>query len=127
MSPVEKLRENLTKLQGRAQIHDEKGVKRLVKRALGKGNVFHFMPPANAFGRSGISDILAVHNGRFAAIETKYSYNKPTPHQLAFGESVKKAGGWFVVINEDNFVPMMLATILYLMQEIDIWEDVDDK
>lgn len=124
MSPAEQLRKYLTELQGRAKISDEKAVKRLVRRAFDKGNIFSFMPPAHAFGCSGISDILVVHQGRFAAIETKYGYNKPTAQQLAFGESVTKAGGCFVVINERNFVDEMTRVFLYLFHEIDLWAEV---
>jgi len=113
---IEQLRQLLTEMQDRATIHDEKGVKRLVRRALDKGGIFNFMPPSNAFGKSGISDILAVHNGRFVAIETKYGSNKPTEMQLQFGQNVVSAGAGFFVISEKVFVDRMTNVFYYLLE-----------
>lgn len=81
---------------------NEKDVKREVKLILDLIGAFYFMPPANAFGRAGISDIIGLHNGKFFAIETKFGHNKPTPLQLKFGELVTTHGGLFIVINEAN-------------------------
>jgi hypothetical protein len=41
----------------------------------------------------GVSDIVAVHAGRFYALELKGRGGKPTDAQLAFIERVKCAGG----------------------------------
>jgi hypothetical protein len=41
----------------------------------------------------GVSDIVALHNGHFYALELKAPGNVPTEAQLAFIEKVKAAGG----------------------------------
>ena len=81
---------------------NEGDVKRKVKELLDDVGAFYFMPPANGYGRVGISDIIAIKDGRVIAIETKFGYNKPTPMQVKFGEQVTSAGGVFLVINENN-------------------------
>lgn len=108
------LRARIETIVNRATITDEAGVKRVVRRVLDKAKVFTFMPPANAFGKSGISDIIAIKYGKAVFIETKYGYNKPSPNQLVFGDSVEKAGAVFVVINERNLIDRLHSTILYL-------------
>lgn len=81
---------------------NEKDVKREVKRILDKRDWFWWMPPANGFGRAGISDINAIKNGVFLAIETKFGKNKPTPAQRAFLESVMASRGYGFVVNENR-------------------------
>ena len=83
-------------------IHNEDGVKRAVKKLLVKYGWFFWMPPANAFGRSGISDFHALKQGKFMAIETKYGYNKPTPLQQQFLKDVMRNDGHVLVVNENN-------------------------
>lgn len=110
----------MQKMVDRAQIHDEKGVKRLVRRMLTKSSAESFMPPAAAYGKSGISDIIAVKHGLVVFIETKYGYNKPTANQLAFGKRMTKAGALFVVVNERDVVEKMARVLLYLETGRDI-------
>lgn len=110
----ERLHKAIDAVAKRATIHDEAGVKRVVRRVLDKADIASFMPPANAYGRSGISDIIAIKHGRVVFIETKYGYNKPTAMQLKFGAEVKAAGAPFVVINERNLVDRMVLIIMYM-------------
>lgn len=117
---VQRLESALSQAQNRATIHDEKGVKRLVKRMLDKSNVAHFMPPANGFGKSGVSDIVAVKHGRVAFIETKYGKNKPTANQLAFGSKMTQAGALFSVVSDKNAAEQMTRVLLYLETGKDI-------
>jgi Holliday junction resolvase len=84
------------------EIVNEAGVKREVKRLLKKYGWYYWMPPANAFGRAGIADFNAVHNGRFLAIETKFGSNRPTPLQQQFLDSIAAHGGLAIVITERN-------------------------
>jgi hypothetical protein len=63
---------------------------------------FWFMPPANAYGKSGISDIIALKRGTFMAIETKFGSNKPTAMQIGFLNSVRASDGFAFVVNEKN-------------------------
>ena len=83
-------------------IHNEAGVKAAVKRMLKDHGWFGWMPPANGYGRVGISDIHALKGGHFVAIETKYGGNKPTAMQAAFLGNIAQAGGTALVVNERN-------------------------
>lgn len=80
----------------------EKHVKKAVKDLLNKHDWFWWMPPANGFGKSGVSDFNALKNGVFMVIETKYGGNKPTPLQKAFIESVYSQKGLGFVVDEKN-------------------------
>lgn len=81
---------------------NERDVKRAVKALLDKYDWFWFMPPANGYGSSGISDFIAVWSGTFMAIETKFGSNKPTPLQIGFLNSIRAADGFAFVVNDKN-------------------------
>lgn len=83
-------------------MRNEKDVKAKVKKILDKHDWFWFMPPSNAYGKSGISDFIAVKNGTFLAIETKFGSNKPTALQVAFLNSIRNAHGFGFIVNEKN-------------------------
>jgi hypothetical protein len=80
----------------------EAHVKDDVKALLDKYEWFWFMPPANAYGKSGVSDFIAVKRGTFMAIETKFGSNKPTAMQIGFLNSIRAADGFALVVNEKN-------------------------
>ena len=82
------------------KITDEKGVKREVKKLLDVHKYFWWMPPANAYGKSGISDIHAIKAGVFLAIETKFGDRQPTPMQVAFLNSIRSQDAYGFVVNE---------------------------
>lgn len=81
---------------------NEADVKKQVKKLLDKHKWFWWMPPANGFGRTGISDFNALRGGVFLAVETKFGKNKPTPMQVGFIDSVKSEDGMAFVVNEDT-------------------------
>lgn len=81
---------------------NEKDVKRRVKAILDKHGWFYFMPPANAYGRGGISDLIAIKIGTFMAIETKFGSNKPTALQVAFLNSIRAEDGFGFLVNDKN-------------------------
>jgi len=81
-------------------MRDEKGVKENVKRLLDHFDWFWWMPPANGYGKVGISDFHAIKNGVFIAIEAKFGSNKPTHHQKAFLTSIQAADGFGFVVND---------------------------
>lgn len=83
-------------------MNNEKDVKKAVKKILDQRGWFWWMPPANGFGKVGVSDFNALRNGVFLAIETKFGKNKPTVHQLAFLESVAASRGYGFIVNEDR-------------------------
>lgn len=50
-------------------------------------------------GFKGISDIIGIHkdNGRFIAVEVKKRGNKPSIHQTAFLNEIKRRGGYAII------------------------------
>lgn len=80
----------------------EADVKAAVKKLLVGAGWYYWMPPAAAYGRSGISDFHAIKDGVFLAIETKFGNNKPTPMQVQFLGHISAHGGRTLVINEKN-------------------------
>lgn len=85
-----------------SDIRNEAGVKAAVKKLLKDHGWFAWMPPANGYGRVGISDIHALKGGHFLAIETKFGSNKPTAMQAAFLGNITHGGGTAMVVNEAN-------------------------
>jgi Holliday junction resolvase len=83
-----------------SDIHNEAGVKREVRKLLAKHGWFVWMPPANGYGKAGISDFHALRDGKFLAIETKYGGNTTTALQAKFLDNIGLAGGWAIVVNE---------------------------
>lgn len=83
-------------------MRSEKDVKKKVKAILDKHGWFWFMPPANAYGKSGISDIIAMRRGAFMAIETKFGANKPTAMQVGFCNSIRQEDGFAFVVSDRN-------------------------
>lgn len=83
-------------------MRNEKDVKTKVKKILDKNGWFWFCPPANAYGRSGISDFIAIKNGTFLAVETKFGSNKPSALQVGFLNSIRAESGFGFVVNEKN-------------------------
>lgn len=81
---------------------NEADVKAQVKKLLNLHNWFWWMPPANGFGRSGISDFNALRDGVFLAVETKFGKNKPTAMQIGFLNSVQSESALAFIVNERN-------------------------
>lgn|SRR5574343_994392 len=78
----------------------EADVKAEVKNLLKKHKYFWWMPPANGFGKVGVSDFNALRAGVFLAIETKFGGNRPTPLQVAYLNSIHAEGGLAFVVDE---------------------------
>ena len=77
-------------------------VKKRIKQILEELGCYYFMPPANGYGRAGIPDFVGCFRGLFIAIEAKSGKNKPTALQLREIDRIKTAGGWALVVNEQN-------------------------
>jgi len=78
-------------------------VKKRVKALLDKYDALHFSPMGTGYGVSGVSDIIALHNGRMIAIECKADAKKqPTDLQKRFLSKVIDRGGYGRVIHKDN-------------------------
>ena len=80
----------------------EKKVKDKVRQRLNARVAFHFMPATYGFGASGIADIVGCYLGRFFAIECKAGNKQPTALQTKNLQRVSDAGGYALVVNEQN-------------------------
>lgn len=80
----------------------ESKVKKRVREVLDKLGIYHFMPPANGFGRAGIPDIIACMDGHFIAIECKAGSGKTTALQERELDRIHNAGGTTYIARENN-------------------------
>lgn len=80
----------------------EKKVKDKLRKYLTQLGIYHFMPPANGFGRAGIPDVIGCFNGQFVAFECKAGRNIPTALQEREIRNIQAAKGWAFVITELN-------------------------
>ena len=78
-------------------------VKKRIREILNQRNALFFSPVTGGYGVSGVSDIIALHNGAFIAIEAKAdATKKPTELQKKFLGQVSANGGIALVIHKDN-------------------------
>jgi hypothetical protein len=92
----------------------EKDVKRKAKALLDKHGWFHWMPPANQFGKNGISDLHAVKPGVFMVVEfKKTAAEKPTEMQKAFLTMIHQAEHLAFVVNNDNLEDFERFLVLF--------------
>ena len=77
-------------------------VKAKISKTLQEMGIWYFMPPANGYGRAGIPDFIGCMNGLLIAIEAKAKKNKPTALQLRELDRIRAAGGYAIVVNEEN-------------------------
>ena len=84
----------------------EAKVKKAVRALLDELGIYHFMPPANGFGRAGIPDIILCGKGKFGAIECKAGNNKPTELQTRELDRIEKTGGFVFVARETNLTDL---------------------
>ena len=80
----------------------ESKVKAQLRKKLDALGIYHFMPPANGFGRAGIPDVIGCYNGQFVAFECKAGKGKTTALQDREIQRIQGHKGWAFVINEDN-------------------------
>ena len=83
-------------------------VKKAVRLMLDRLGVYHFMPPANGFGRAGIPDIVGCMDGHFIAIECKAGKGKTTALQDRELNAVLNAGGTVFIAREHNLDDLKL-------------------
>ena len=83
-------------------------VKKAVRLLLDRLGVYHFMPPANGFGRAGIPDIVACMNGHFIAIECKAGKGTTTALQDRELNAILNAGGTVFIAREHNLDDLKL-------------------
>jgi Holliday junction resolvase len=83
-------------------ITPEAKVKTAVRKLLDSLNIYHFMPPANGFGRAGIPDIVGCMDGHFIAIECKAGKGTTTALQDRELNAILNHGGTVFIAREDN-------------------------
>lgn len=93
----------------------ESKVKSSVTTILKKLGIYYFYPVTGGFGSSGVPDIICCYNGVFVAIECKAGHNKPTPLQEAQMQKIRQAGGYTIIINEEN-VSILESWLLNLLE-----------
>tara|TARA_R110002020_G_scaffold152898_1_gene331959 strand:- start:327 stop:629 length:303 start_codon:yes stop_codon:yes gene_type:complete len=77
-------------------------VKRVVTKQLREMGAYYFFPATGGYGRSGVPDIVGCYKGLFFGIECKAGTNKPTVLQEKNLRDIQQAGGFQIVINEEN-------------------------
>lgn len=77
-------------------------VKRVVTKQLREMGAYYFFPATGGYGRSGVPDIVGCWRGLFFGIECKAGKNTPTALQEKNLRDIEYAGGFQVVINEEN-------------------------
>lgn len=77
-------------------------VKARVIKTIKAFNAYYFMPIGGMYSKIGVPDIICCYNGRFVAIECKAGKNKPTALQERELKTIRDAGGYALVINEEN-------------------------
>jgi len=80
----------------------EAKVKKVVTMQLQARGAYYFFPVTGGYGRSGVPDIIGCLHGVFFGIECKAGKNKPTALQWKNINDINKAGGYAIVVNEDN-------------------------
>ena len=80
----------------------ESKVEDKAKKILESLGAYYFMPATGGYGRSGIPDIVGCLNGIFFAIECKANGGRPTALQLREIDRINVAGGFAIVVDEDN-------------------------
>jgi hypothetical protein len=86
----------------KGNMRSEHYVKRMVREILVYAGWKFWMPSAGVFGRSGVSDFLAVKKPKlFMAIETKYD-DVVTAAQFKFLTDMHEAGHYAFLVDETN-------------------------
>jgi Holliday junction resolvase len=86
----------------------ESKVKANVRKLLDTLKIYHFMPPANGFGRAGIPDIIGCMDGHFIAIECKAGKGTTTALQDRELNAILNAGGTVFIAREHNLDDLKL-------------------
>lgn len=80
----------------------ESKVKAKVKKVLLEIGAYYAMPMGTGYGNAGVPDFLVCFRGRFVGIECKANGGKPTALQLKNLADIEAAGGFALIIDENN-------------------------
>ena len=82
----------------------ESKVKKRVKEILKNLGAYYVMPVTGGYGKQGAPDFLVCFMGKFIGIECKAGRGALTALQAKNLNSIEDAGGYSLVINENNVV-----------------------
>ena len=105
----------------------EKKVKNAVVATLKQAGAYCFYPVAGGYGSAGIPDIVACYMGRFFAIECKAGKGKTTALQDKNIAQIKDAGGFAIVVNEENLIEVQEILDYIAQEEKDKWDQLQTK
>lgn len=77
-------------------------VKKLLTAQLKALGAYYFYPVTGGYGASGVPDVICCYKGRFFGFECKAGKNKPTALQAINIEAIRNAGGFAIVVDEEN-------------------------
>ena len=80
----------------------ESKVKSRIKLILEDLRCYYFMPIGGPYSRIGVPDFVGCLNGMFFSIEAKAGKGKTTALQARELQRIKDAGGFAIVVNEEN-------------------------
>lgn len=80
----------------------EAKVKKAAVKQLKDIGAYYFYPVTGGYGGSGVPDIVGCYKGLFFGIECKAKKNKPTALQQKNLDAITAAGGFALVVNEEN-------------------------
>lgn len=80
----------------------EKKVKTQLTKQLKALGAYYFYPVTGGYGMGGLPDVICCYKGRFFGFECKANGNKTTMLQDMNIEAIRIAGGFAIVVNEDN-------------------------
>lgn len=95
----------------------EAKVKLQVRKVLDALNIYYFFPPANGYGRAGISDVIGCVHGHFVAIECKAGRGVLTALQERELAKINATGGFTFVANENN-IDELKEKLVCLIQKL---------
>ena len=77
-------------------------VKKLLTAQLKALGAYYFYPVTGGYGASGVPDVICCYKGRFFGFECKAGKNKPTALQDVNIGAIRNAGGFAIVVDEEN-------------------------
>ena len=80
----------------------ESKIKSRIKLILEDLRCYYFMPIGGPYSRIGVPDFVGCLNGMFFSIEAKAGKGKTTALQARELQRIKDAGGFAIVVNEEN-------------------------
>jgi Holliday junction resolvase len=80
----------------------EKKVKKQLTAQLKALGAYYFYPATGGYGKSGVPDVICCYKGRFFGFECKAGKNKPTALQELNLNEIRAAGGFAIIVDEEN-------------------------